>query len=41
MADVNDRLRFDRDHVWHPYAAMPSDEPRYFVTGAEGVFLTL
>lgn len=41
MADVNDRLRFDRDHVWHPYAAMPSDEPRYFVTGSEGVYLTL
>jgi adenosylmethionine-8-amino-7-oxononanoate aminotransferase len=41
MADVNDRLRFDRDHVWHPYAAMPSDEPRYFVAGADGVYLEL
>jgi adenosylmethionine---8-amino-7-oxononanoate aminotransferase len=41
MADVNDRLSFDRDHVWHPYAAMPSDEPRYFVAGADGVYLTL
>lgn len=34
-------LAFDRQHVWHPYAAMPSDEPRYLVTGAEGVYLEL
>jgi adenosylmethionine-8-amino-7-oxononanoate aminotransferase len=32
---------FDRQHVWHPYAAMPSNEPRYLVTGAEGVYLEL
>jgi adenosylmethionine-8-amino-7-oxononanoate aminotransferase len=34
-------LAFDRQHVWHPYAAMPSNEPRYLVTGAEGVYLEL
>jgi adenosylmethionine-8-amino-7-oxononanoate aminotransferase len=34
-------LAFDRQHVWHPYASMPSDEPRYLVTGTEGVHLEL
>lgn len=34
-------LEFDRQHVWHPYAALPSSEPRYLVTGAEGVYLEL
>jgi len=34
-------LRFDRQHVWHPYAALPSNEPRYVVTGAEGVRIQL
>ena len=34
-------LRFDRQHVWHPYAALPSAEPRYVVTGAEGVRIQL
>lgn len=34
-------LAFDRQHVWHPYARMPSDEPRYLVTGADGVYLEL
>jgi adenosylmethionine-8-amino-7-oxononanoate aminotransferase len=39
--DTERWLAFDRQHVWHPYAAMPSDEPRYLVTGAEGVYLEL
>jgi adenosylmethionine-8-amino-7-oxononanoate aminotransferase len=34
-------LGFDRQHVWHPYAAIPSSEPRYLVTGAQGVRLQL
>jgi adenosylmethionine-8-amino-7-oxononanoate aminotransferase len=34
-------LDFDRQHVWHPYAPMPSQEPRYLVTGTEGVYLEL
>jgi adenosylmethionine-8-amino-7-oxononanoate aminotransferase len=40
-SDAERWLAFDRQHVWHPYAAMPSDEPRYLVTGAEGVYLEL
>jgi adenosylmethionine-8-amino-7-oxononanoate aminotransferase len=34
-------LRFDRAHVWHPYAAATSLEPRYLVSGAEGVYIEL
>jgi adenosylmethionine-8-amino-7-oxononanoate aminotransferase len=41
VADAERTLAFDRQHVWHPYAAMPSDEPRYLVTGTEGVYLEL
>jgi adenosylmethionine-8-amino-7-oxononanoate aminotransferase len=40
-ADAERCLEFDRQHVWHPYAALPSDEPRYLVTGSEGVYLEL
>lgn len=36
-----DLLGFDREHVWHPYAAVPSPEPRYVVASAEGVELEL
>jgi len=36
-ADPDELLCFDRQHVWHPYAAVPSQEPRYLVTGAAGV----
>ncbi|HEU4582772.1 MAG TPA: adenosylmethionine--8-amino-7-oxononanoate transaminase [Polyangiaceae bacterium] len=34
-------LGFDRQHVWHPYAAIPSSEPRYVVTGAQGARIQL
>jgi adenosylmethionine---8-amino-7-oxononanoate aminotransferase len=40
-SDAERWLAFDRGHVWHPYAAMPSTEPRYLVTGSEGVYLEL
>jgi adenosylmethionine-8-amino-7-oxononanoate aminotransferase len=40
-AEAERWLELDRKHVWHPYAAMPSTEPRYLVTGAEGVYLEL
>jgi adenosylmethionine---8-amino-7-oxononanoate aminotransferase len=40
-ADAERTLEFDRQHVWHPYAAMPSAEPRYLVTGTDGVYLEL
>lgn len=39
--DAERWLAFDRQHVWHPYAKMPGDEPRYLVTGADGVYLEL
>lgn len=41
VADAEEWLRFDRAHVWHPYAAVPSEEPRYVVTSAEGVHIEL
>ncbi|MFC0554006.1 adenosylmethionine--8-amino-7-oxononanoate transaminase [Planotetraspora thailandica] len=43
MAGVNgdDILRLDRDHVWHPYTAVPSTVPVHVVTKATGLRLTL
>jgi adenosylmethionine-8-amino-7-oxononanoate aminotransferase len=40
-SDAERCLEFDRQHVWHPYAALPGADPRYLVTGAEGVYLEL
>ena len=40
-SDAERWLALDRRHVWHPYAGMPSSEPRYLVTGAEGVHIDL
>jgi adenosylmethionine-8-amino-7-oxononanoate aminotransferase len=34
-------LAFDREHVWHPYAALPSAQPPLLVESAEGVRLRL
>ncbi len=34
-------LAFDRDHVWHPYAALPAASPSLLVESAEGVRLRL
>lgn len=34
-------LAFDRDHVWHPYAALPAAQPPLLVASAEGVRLRL
>ncbi|GIH98025.1 adenosylmethionine-8-amino-7-oxononanoate aminotransferase [Planobispora takensis] len=36
-----DVLSLDRDHVWHPYAAVPPAVPVHRVVRAEGVRLTL
>ncbi|GAA4200218.1 adenosylmethionine--8-amino-7-oxononanoate transaminase [Microbispora amethystogenes] len=33
--------RLDREHVWHPYAAVPPGAPAQVVRGAHGVRLTL
>jgi adenosylmethionine---8-amino-7-oxononanoate aminotransferase len=41
MPGPEEILCFDRQHVWHPYAAIPSQEPRYVVHSAEGVRLQL
>ncbi len=32
---------WEREHVWHPYAAIPNPNPVYQVTSASGVYLTL
>ncbi len=34
-------LELDRQHVWHPYAAMPNPLPVYPVKSAQGVYLQL
>jgi adenosylmethionine-8-amino-7-oxononanoate aminotransferase len=34
-------LAFDREHVWHPYAALPANVPPLLVTEAQGVCLRL
>jgi adenosylmethionine---8-amino-7-oxononanoate aminotransferase len=41
VSDVAELLRFDREHVWHPYAALPSDEPRYVVKSTRGCRIEL
>jgi adenosylmethionine-8-amino-7-oxononanoate aminotransferase len=38
--DAEEILRLDREHVWHPYAAVPSG-PVHAVARADGVRLTL
>src|SRR5690606_33873303 len=39
--EAADMLRFDRDHVWHPYASMTNPAAVLPVVGARGVRLTL
>lgn len=43
MTDLNhdNLLSFDREHIWHPYAAMPSLREVYPVVRAEGAELEL
>jgi adenosylmethionine-8-amino-7-oxononanoate aminotransferase len=36
-----DNKSIDRDHIWHPYSAMHSDQPVYMVESANGVRLKL
>lgn len=39
--DWNEALRFDREHLWHPYTSMLDPTPVWPVTDAEGVRLRL
>lgn len=41
MDAFEEHLDFDRKHVWHPYARIPSQVPIYPVKSAEGVRITL
>lgn len=39
---INDPLlAYDREHIWHPYAALPNAAPVYRVAGAQGVRIRL
>src|SRR6185436_11490734 len=40
-ATVDALLAYDREHVWHPYAPLPSSLPPLLVAEAEGVRLRL
>ncbi|MEV7802099.1 adenosylmethionine--8-amino-7-oxononanoate transaminase [Microbispora sp. NPDC088329] len=39
--DAGEVLRLDREHVWHPYAAVPPGVPVHVVRRADGVRITL
>ncbi len=41
LTDVDALLAFDREHVWHPYAALPSAGAPLLVESASGVRLRL
>jgi len=41
MADLDNLLSIDKQHIWHPYSAMGSDLPIYPVVSAKGVRLKL
>ena len=41
LAGADALLAFDREHVWHPYAALPAAQPPLLVESAQGVRLRL
>jgi adenosylmethionine---8-amino-7-oxononanoate aminotransferase len=41
MQSLEQLLEFDRQHVWHPYAALPSSQPIFPVESAQGVRIQL
>ncbi len=38
---LSELMAADRQHVWHPYTAMPNDLPMFAVKSAQGVYLEL
>ena len=40
-ADLQAKLAFDRQHIWHPYSSANSTQPLFFIEGASGVHLRL
>jgi len=38
---MSNDLTWEREHIWHPYAPMPSTTPMYQVESADGTHLTL
>jgi adenosylmethionine---8-amino-7-oxononanoate aminotransferase len=41
MQSLQQLIEFDRQHVWHPYAAMPNLLPVFPVESAQGVYIQL
>lgn len=41
MMNEQQLLAFDRQHIWHPYAALNADFPLFAVERAEGVYIQL
>jgi adenosylmethionine---8-amino-7-oxononanoate aminotransferase len=41
MQSLEQLIDFDRQHVWHPYAAMPNQLPVFPVASAQGVHIQL
>jgi adenosylmethionine---8-amino-7-oxononanoate aminotransferase len=41
MQSLQQLIDFDRQHVWHPYAAMPNQLPVFPVASAQGVHIQL
>jgi adenosylmethionine-8-amino-7-oxononanoate aminotransferase len=41
LTAIDELLKIDREHIWHPYAAIPNAVPIYPVVSAQGVRLQL
>ena len=38
---TDEQIRYDQEHIWHPYSSMINPPPAYPVVSAKGVRLTL